>query len=47
MTHNNTKQYKEFNNNRTINNTNQYKEFNNDNGSISTVQVIDIIVEYR
>lgn len=46
MTYNNTNQYKEFNN-RTINNTNQYKEFNNDDGSISTVQVIDIIVDYR
>jgi len=46
MTHNNTNQYKEFNN-KTFNNTNQYKEFNNDDGSISTVEVIDIIVEYR
>lgn len=47
MTHNNTNQYKEFNNNRTLNNTNQYKEFNNDDGTISTINIIVEVVEIR
>jgi len=49
MTHNNTNQYKEFNNNnRTLNNTNQYKEFNNDNGtSMSTIVVVVDTGGYR
>lgn len=48
MTHNNTSQYKEFNNNRTLNNTNQYKEFNNDNGtSMTTIVVVVDTGGYR
>jgi len=47
MTYDNTNQYKEFNNNRTLNNTNQYKEFNNDDGTISTINIIVEVVEIR
>ena len=47
MTHNNTNQYKEFNN-KSLNNTNQYKEFNNDNGtSMSTIVVVVDTGGYR